>query len=273
MLDRFSWEDIHRQGERLGIPPDKKRALIREYIQTRIIRYLYEKRDARHLSFIGGTGLRILRGIDRFSEDLDFDNLGLSYSEIRNIFAEVAANLTAEGFKIEFTFKKIDGAGTGSFKFLSLLFDLDISRHKDEKLMIKLDYTTPKTKPNTEVVILNRFGLTQSVVTSPEPTLLAQKIRALFQRKEILARDIYDIVWLFSRSNAPDFRILKDVGIRNEKELYIKFEEIYESKIRPRLGVLKRKLAPFLIHPQNVRYLDFFGDLIKQNKERAFREK
>lgn len=264
MLNKFSLEYILKEGERLGVPREKRRALIREYLQCKILYYLYNKRESRFLSFIGGSSLRILRNLDRFSEDLDFDNLGLFYSQIKVLFWRVAEDIKREGFSIEFSFKKTDDSGIGYIKFLDLLFTLDISRHKDEKLMIKLDYTTPKVRSKTEILVLNRFGLIQSVVTNTGERILAQKIKAILERPELLPRDFYDVIWLISHNIHPDNRYLKGVGLKNEKEAYKKLGEIYSQKVKPNLKKFKEKLKPFLISPQNTRFLDMFGDLIKQ---------
>jgi predicted nucleotidyltransferase component of viral defense system len=92
MVTKFLLETLQKEGERLGIPADKKRALIREYLQSKILYCLYEQKEANRLSFIGGTSLRILRGLDRFSEDLDFDNLGLSFRQTKKCFSNCASN-------------------------------------------------------------------------------------------------------------------------------------------------------------------------------------
>jgi predicted nucleotidyltransferase component of viral defense system len=46
--------------------------LIREYVQASILRSLHESRAFESLSFVGGTALRFLYNLPRFSEDLDF---------------------------------------------------------------------------------------------------------------------------------------------------------------------------------------------------------
>ena len=46
---------------------------LKEYLQLLILEYLSSTEHIRTLTFIGGTNLRLIKGIDRFSEDLDFD--------------------------------------------------------------------------------------------------------------------------------------------------------------------------------------------------------
>ncbi len=47
--------------------------LLKEYIQLLILDYLSDTKWTRKITFIGGTNLRLVKGIDRFSEDIDFD--------------------------------------------------------------------------------------------------------------------------------------------------------------------------------------------------------
>lgn len=267
MVTKFLLETLIKEGEKLGIPPEKKRALIREYLQCKILYYLYEQKESRFLSFIGGTSLRILRDLDRFSEDLDFDNLGLSFAKLKKLFSKCAAQLSRQGFKIESNFKKTNKSGTGFMKFIELLYHLEISSHIQEKLMIKLDYTVPKTKPATEILILNRFGLVQSIITNTPEFILSQKMRAILTRKDLQPRDFYDVVRLLSRNFKPDPKLFPEMKVKNERELFFKLSKRY-GLIQPRLKSFKKKLAPFLINPKNTYYLDIFGDLMEQKAKK-----
>jgi ATP-dependent Lon protease len=56
-----------------------ERAIIREYLQYKILQAIFESKQASKLSFLGGTALRIVHGNSRFSEDIDLDNFGLSW--------------------------------------------------------------------------------------------------------------------------------------------------------------------------------------------------
>ena len=46
--------------------------LVREYLQKYVLFILYGKKYLRELVFTGGTALRVIHGLKRFSEDLDF---------------------------------------------------------------------------------------------------------------------------------------------------------------------------------------------------------
>jgi len=51
--------------------PAHKKYIVKEYIQLMILNFLATTKFVRKITFIGGTSLRLVKGIDRFSEDLD----------------------------------------------------------------------------------------------------------------------------------------------------------------------------------------------------------
>ena len=263
-MNEFFLKTLEEEGKRLNIPANKNRALIREYLQTRIIASLYGKEGASKISFIGGTSLRLLRGLDRFSEDLDFDNLGLADQQIKILFQDISLQLKREGFDARCEIKNKNSAGIGDIKFENLLFDLKISAHQGEKLSIKINYTTPKQKPATELVPVARFGFVQNVITNTLDVLLAQKIRAIFQRKDLQPRDFYDIVWFLAQNISPDSEILLGIGIKNKPDAFKKLLEIFEKNVKPNLASFKARLLPFLINEEKISYLDLFGDIIEK---------
>ena len=52
--------------------PAEKLNILREYLQAFVMRSLHESEAFACLSFVGGTALRFVYDLPRFSEDLDF---------------------------------------------------------------------------------------------------------------------------------------------------------------------------------------------------------
>ena len=70
-------------NELLPYYPENQRTfrefILREYLQHKILQIIFgQPEHAKQLCFLGGTCLRIVHGNNRFSEDIDFDNFGLS---------------------------------------------------------------------------------------------------------------------------------------------------------------------------------------------------
>ena len=61
------------------------RSLLREYLQYQILAIIFDHPVGRKLSFLGGTCLRIVYNLPRFSEDIDFDNKNLSQEEFKTV--------------------------------------------------------------------------------------------------------------------------------------------------------------------------------------------
>ncbi|MEO0733514.1 MAG: nucleotidyl transferase AbiEii/AbiGii toxin family protein [Bacteroidota bacterium] len=112
----------------------EKMFLLREYLQYEILKLLFEGKYAHKYTFLGGTCLRICYGTNRFSEDLDFDNVGLTEIEFEETAALIKTGLELLGYTvaIKFTYK---GAFHCHIKFPSLLYHYDLSGHKDAKLL------------------------------------------------------------------------------------------------------------------------------------------
>jgi predicted nucleotidyltransferase component of viral defense system len=81
--------------------PLTARNMAREYIQARILESLQREGAMIPLAFHGGTALRFLDALPRYSEDLDFALEGArEYYDFRGYAQEVRANLTAEGYAV-----------------------------------------------------------------------------------------------------------------------------------------------------------------------------
>lgn len=260
MINRFFWQEILNEAKRRGVPKEKKRAILREFLQVKYLTLLYSYKDCQKLAFIGGTSLRLLRGLDRFSEDLDFDNFGLTANQAKTLFEKATGEFKREDYNFEFDFRKTKIGGIARLRFSGLLNLLEMGSNLKEKLMLRIDYTN-QPRIETEVLLLSRFGESERIVTNTLPVLLAQKAKALFSRKQTQGRDFYDIYWLLCRKVEPNTAILKNYGIESINDFYQKLEQVY-AREKKNLPDYKRKLKPFLLQEKNIRYLDFFKDLV-----------
>lgn len=236
-----------------GLPATKKRAILKEYLQVKILNLLYQQKLSARLSFVGGTCLRLLYGLDRFSEDLDFDNLGLKTSQVNGLVKKIEEQLKKENINVGL-YKNIKSyKHYYEFRFKDLLYLLKISSNPKEKLMIKFDYADFWRGQTTKAALLNRYGFTFSVVVNDLNQMLIQKLRAYCSRKQTQPRDIYDIVWLKSQGGQLDKRFLK------KNNLPLDLIQIVVKKFnqeKSKLVTYKRRLRPFLINEENVDKLE-----------------
>src|SRR5690554_3929126 len=109
--------------------------MLKEYIQLLILDFLSTTPFIKKIAFIGGTNLRLLKGIDRFSEDLDFDCKNFSKEEFMEMTDAVITFLKRDGLRVEVRDrenKKLT-AFRRSLHFPELLFEMGLSGHKEER--------------------------------------------------------------------------------------------------------------------------------------------
>lgn len=164
-------------------------------------------------AFQGGTCLRILYGLERFSEDLDFvlekPNKNFDWDEyIKSMHTEFSAygyslevtNRTKLGKAVKTAFLKADSEGG--------ILVLKDTRTNRPKLQIKLEIdTNPPYGSEYELKYLD-FPLPYSVQTQNLPSLFASKSHALLCRDYTKGRDWYDFIWYVSRQTSINFSLL-----------------------------------------------------------------
>lgn len=258
MLNKFSFAEILDEAKKIGIPIENKRNILREYLQCRFLEILFKLKDSHKLVFVGGTSLRLLRNMDRFSEDLDFDNFGLTENQLKHLLEKTINQLKKEGFLIETSFKKPKAVNSLKIKFLEILAQLKITNNFKEKLMIEFDCAKPKNKYQTEVALLNRFGVVQKIPTYPQETLLAHKLLAIKGRRRMLVRDFYDTAWLLARKVRPNLKIIK---LKDERIFFRALLKAFSS-LKPKLAAHKKTLEPLLVDKNKISLIDNFEALI-----------
>lgn len=106
---------------------------------------IFKIKESVNLSFMGGTAIRIIYGSYRFSEDLDFDNFGLSFNDFKKIMDLTVKDMSLKGFNVEFRFVEKDTFHC-YIKFPSMFYSFGLSDHINEKILIRID--TIKKKKN-----------------------------------------------------------------------------------------------------------------------------
>lgn len=257
MLTPTQFAHIKEEAYRSGIPHGQESAIAREYLQSEVLAILSELPESKHLALIGGTGLRLLYDLDRFSEDLDFDHYGKNAHQPLTIFNAITTELIRRGYSARFKQKTRRPEQGGTLVIQNFLPTLGLTPHHDQTLKVKLEYTTSPKAPPREIRVLNRFGFVAQILTLPLPVLCASKAATLFDRKRLLPRDLYDLTWFFSRRIAPDLATLQNRGIESYATLHARIENLY-THIQPKLAEYERDLLSLLInsdHAKRIRHL------------------
>lgn len=229
------------------------RNILVEYLQYEFLDSIFKQSNSELLSFIGGTAIRIVYHSSRFSEDLDFDNLGLSYEEFITLIESAVFDIKNKGFNIDFRFVK-KGAYHCYVKFSDLLFKNDLSQHKDEKILIRIDTVHKDLVSQQKIVTLNQFGIYRKIKVNPADILLSQKLITILERKREKGRDFYDVSYLFGITK-PNYDFLEKTLKMSRKEFKTKLMERVDKL---NMTELSQDILPLLINPDDQnRVLDF----------------
>jgi len=193
--------------------PAQKLNLMREYLQAYILKILFEAGFFHDAAFVGGTALRFLYGLPRFSEDLDFSLVPPSqkFAFIKTI-EKTKYELEKAGYVVEVRYSEENTVNYAFVKFQDLLFELGVSALKNQKLSIKLEIDTkPPSGAVIENIITNKF-FPISFTAYDKASLLSGKIHCLLTRKYTKGRDYFDLGWYLTKwaDLEPNYELLKN---------------------------------------------------------------
>ncbi len=203
MLDRYACQTR-----------DDYAGALREILQELALLGLWRSKFFEHAAFYGGTALRVLHGLDRYSEDLDFSLLRPSATFTLDVYGDaLLREIRSFGFDVEFQSSektsptRIESAFLKAITYRQWLV-IDASDELlrglpvGKKLRIKLEVDTdPPGGFETESRYLLQpipFG----VKVYRLPDLFAGKLHAVLCRKwksRMKGRDWYDLVWYAAR--------------------------------------------------------------------------
>lgn len=236
-----------------------RRNILREYLQYKILRAIFDSSMAKKLSFIGGTALRIVHGNTRFSEDLDFDNFGLEREEFDRLSIIVKKALELEGYQVE-TKNVYKKAFRCYVRFPKLLFEYGLSPIEEEKILVQFDSFGHGFKYRPEKVILNKFDVFSQIFVTPADILLSQKIYAAMTRKRTKGRDFFDIVFLLGKTK-PNYKYLEvKMDIADAKTLKKRLVKFCRNL---NWMTLSKEVEPFLFSASDSRRVSVFPEFIK----------
>lgn len=235
--------------------------LLKEYVQLLTLDYLAATEHVRKLTFIGGTSLRLVKGIDRFSEDLDFDCRELSKEEFAAMADDIRKFLQRSGFNVEERDRPPNMRLTAfrrNLYFPELLFDMGLTGHRNARFLLKLEAQDQKASYDSVLAYIKGCGFFFPFPVPPDAVLCSMKIVAMLYRGK--GRDYYDVMFLLSQTE-PDYSFLvARCGIRNKDELKSAVEESLKTVD---LRQKRRDFEHLLFHRDNSRRILHFAEFIR----------
>lgn len=198
---------------------------LKEIMQEIALLGLWRAKFFEHALFYGGTALRILHKLPRFSEDLDFSLLKKNEKfEMKAYHEAIKTELESFGFFVEVEKKEknqdtnIESAfikASTKTHLIKIASPKEISNRTQTnqilKIKVELD-TTPPSKHGIEVIDVFRPIVFQ-VKTMPLPDLFAGKLHAVLARSwkgRAKGRDFYDYLWYIGQNVSPNLEHLEE---------------------------------------------------------------
>jgi len=248
-----------------------KLSTAREYLQARILQTLQDHGAFLTWAFVGGTALRFLYRMPRYSEDLDFSLVAPDAPDsFTRVMGKVRSAFEAEGYLSEVRIKAQGAVKSAFIKFRGILYDLGLSPRQDQNLSARVEIdTNPPAGATTSTTVIRRF-VTLNLLHHDRPSLLAGKLHAVLSRPYTKGRDLYDLVWYLADRTwpEPNFTLLNNAlaqtGWRgpeltgdNWRKLVVKqMEEIkWDQAVKDVSPFLERQQDVALLTLGNVRSL------------------
>lgn len=247
---------------------------LREILQEVALLGLWRAKFFDAAAFYGGTALRLLYGLDRYSEDLDFSLLAPSSDFDLNRYL-IALREEVRGFGFDVRTEKVDKAVRGPIQsgflkantrkeLLTIEAPDNIAQSlppgQTLKVRIEID-TDPPPGFTTETRYLLQ-PVPFPVRTYSQPDLFAGKMHAVLCRRwrnRVKGRDWYDLVWF--AANHPQLHLSHLEQRMRQTEHWTGETPLSEKTFRTALGdaiarldvdQARREVAPFVKRPEDL---------------------
>jgi predicted nucleotidyltransferase component of viral defense system len=240
---------------------DKLNAM-REYLQAYILSFMYEGGVFRHAAFVGGTALRFLHNLPRFSEDLDFSQAGKEKVNFDALMDKIMRKLELSGYSAAALIEEKKVANSAFIKFEGLMYEAGISPLKNQKFSVKIEIdTNPPEGAVLEEQLINKF-FPINFLTYDRASLFAGKVHAVLSRKYTKGRDLFDMGWYLMtwKGIEPNFIQLNNALAQSNwlgpVISKLNWREVVSSAVtKADWSKVRSDIEPFLERPRDIELL------------------
>jgi len=266
---------------------DYVRAL-REILQEIALLGLWRSKFYEKAAFYGGTALRTLHGMDRYSEDLDFSLIKpMPDFDLARYADSLQKEIRSFGFDVTVTKREKTAVSPVQSTFLKMdtlkhLLVIEkaqeivrqIPRGQVLKIKIEVDTDPPPGFDTESGFLLQPIPFSVRVFTLPD--LFAGKMHAILCRRwktRVKGRDWYDLVWF--AANHPrlhlshlEQRMIQSSHLKRNEHLTRETFTDLLSKAIENLNVdqARREVDPFVKNPEGLKVWskEFFHDVSRR---------
>ncbi|MBI3926205.1 MAG: nucleotidyl transferase AbiEii/AbiGii toxin family protein [Armatimonadetes bacterium] len=179
--------------------------LVREYLQARILQGVQGAQGMLSLAFHGGTCLRFLFSLPRFSEDLDFavERPERGY-DFRDLIRSVTRDFQREDYRLDVRVSDNKTVHSAFLRFRGLAYELGLPAQRSQVLAIKVEVDTrPPAGAGLSLHVVRRH-VALNLQHHDRATLFSGKLHAVLQRAYPKGRDYYDLLWYLTSTDWPE---------------------------------------------------------------------
>lgn len=257
-----------------GLDAHAGRNVMREYLQARILEGLQRAGAMSPLAFQGGTALRFLYRLPRYSEDLDFALEGPRESyDPRRWLTSITRQFRREGYDATALLRDADPLHAAWLRFPGLPSELGLAGHAAETVRVKLEVDTRPPAGAVTKTRLVRRHVSLRIHHHDRASLLAGKLHAVLHRPWMKGRDIYDLVWYLSDPAwpPPNLDLLNAARRQTEPEAAPLTESGWPEAVAARIATVHWKdveadIRPFLENADDVPARSDVLDLLRPER-------
>jgi predicted nucleotidyltransferase component of viral defense system len=244
---------------------------LKEITQELALNSLYNAGFFKKAAFHGGTCLRILYGLNRFSEDLDFALIKPDpIFDLKTYLTAINTELGAFGYDVKLESRAAEKSVQSAFlkdDSLGRILQVHYPKYDGPGRQLKIKFevdTNPPAGANIETKF-HDFPIYFSMATHDLPSLFAGKSHALLCRPYVKGRDWFDFLWYVSRKTPPNFLFLtnalnqlgpwKDSGVVVDMAWY---KKEMETRIRGIDWAKVREDVQRFLRPSDVKSLELW---------------
>lgn len=251
---------IVTKAKRHRVLPLYIKSMLKEHLQAYVLNFIYQHRLYNKLFvFTGGTCLRLCYGLNRLSEDLDFDlKKQLNTEELK---ASLEAYFNKEYLYTDLQLSVLQRGTQFLLKF-PVLQKLELaSESESDNLFVKIDLspmTSTAYEQDTTLTSIQQFNFL--VIHYSLPSLMAGKLHAILFRNKLIGienskvikgRDYFDLLWFLQKQVYPDMNRLNQMlsSDFSLSEIVSIMDKKVEEAVTIHRHSFKQDLLPFIDNP------------------------
>lgn len=224
---------------------------IKEYLQTIVLKQIYELDYTKDLIFYWWTSLRFLFWLNRLSEDLDF--IWQDFLEFDKLWMDLQRYFDKNNIKVNYKIQKF--RIIINFKNLLDIFWIKYENSKDLYIKIEISDNFDFCKEfDVKIYPIFKYNRSLIIKSLTKETLFSTKLNAVLYRNwekqiwenkiSVKWRDIYDLFWYLSNNISPNIlcidwvntvkelkeKLISIIWKINFKEVILDIENFIEDK-------------------------------------------